>query len=108
MIAVVDTAIVPPDRLGEYLDLLRARVVPTMTGAGATLDSCRATSPDIGQPVEVQVTWSCADLAAWNEIRRTLVLDPGYYEYAALLAGLRLGGSRRFTRPVAGIDPTGA
>lgn len=106
MIAVVDTAVVASDDLDEYLGLLRTRVVPTMTGAGATLTSCRTTAADIGEPVEVQVTWSCPDLAAWNEIRRALVLDPGYYEYAAALAGLRLRGTRRFAWPVAGLDPS--
>lgn len=106
MIAVVDTAVVAPGDLDRFLGLLRTRVVPTMTGAGATLTSCRATSAEIGEPVEVQVTWSCPDLDSWNEIRRALVLDPGYYEYAAALAGLRLRGTRRFTRPVAGLDPS--
>lgn len=101
---LVDTVSVDPARLEEYVEVLRARVVPVMTGAGAGYESCRVTSAEIGEPVELQVVWSFADNVAWNEIRCALVVDPRYYEYAALLAALRLGGTRRFQRPVPAVD----
>ena len=103
---LVDTVTVAPGRLDEYLDVVRTRVLPVMTEAGAVHEYCRVTSPDIGQPVDVECAWSFADNAAWNEIRRSLVLDPRYYEYAALLSGLRLGGRRRFQKPVSAQDDT--
>ena len=108
MMFLVDVVTVAPGRLDEYLELVRTRVVPVMTEAGADYEYCRATSSDIGQPVEVECAWSFADNAAWNEIRCKLVLDPRYYEYAALLSSLRLGGRRRFQKPVdlPGESPT--
>jgi hypothetical protein len=45
------------------------------------------------------VTWSFEDYAAWNEIRRRLVLDPRWYEYGRAVAALRSGGTRRFLHP---------
>lgn len=97
---LVDTVSVDPARVDEYVEVLRTRVVPLMTGAGAAYESCRVTAAGIGEPVEVQVTWSFADLVAWNAIRCALVVDPRYYECAASLASLRTGGTRRFLEPV--------
>ena len=39
-------------------------------------------------------------LPAWNRIRRDLLHDPRYGPYAAALAGLRRGGTRRFYPPL--------
>ena len=99
MIFLVDTVVVEPGHVDAYLALLESQVKPLMVRSGATFESCRTTSPTFGRPVDIQVTWSCADNAAWNEIRRDLVLDPGYYEYAEALRALRIGGTRRFYRP---------
>jgi hypothetical protein len=52
--------------------------------------------PDLGDDIEVRTEWACADFAAWNEIRRTLMLDPRYHSSSASLAALRRGGTRRF------------
>ncbi len=105
---LVDTVALSPERVDEYLGVLRSKVLPVMAEAGAALEYCRTTSAELGEPVEVQVAWSFADNRAWNDIRRTLVLDPRYYEYAAQLADLRLGGTRRFHRPVPAFDTAGS
>lgn len=104
MMYLVDTVVVETGRADEYLEVLRQRVVPTMTEAGAALAYCRSTSADVGQPVEIQLAWTFADNVAWNEIRRNLVLDPRYYAYAALLAPLRRSGTRRFYRSLPSIE----
>jgi hypothetical protein len=96
---LVDTVTVETDRLELYLDLVRARAVPIMTGAGATFCYLRSSNPGLGEPVEVQVAWSVADNAGWNEVRKNLVLDPRWYELALELAQVRVGGTRRFLRP---------
>jgi len=95
---LVDTVVVEPDQLDGYLEVLRSQAIPLYQGAGATLEYLRTSDADVGEPVEVQLAWSVADNARWNEIRRTLVLDPLYYESAVALASLRLGGTRRFHR----------
>lgn len=99
MLFLVDTVTVETDRLERYLDMVRTRAVPIMTGAGATFSYLRSSNPSLGEPTEVQVAWSVADNAAWNEVRKNLVLDPRWYELALELAQTRVGGTRRFLRP---------
>ncbi len=93
---MVDTSIVDRAQLLAFDRLLMDDAIPRMRAAGATLEDYRTTSIVVGEPVEVELTWSFPGLTAWNEIRRTLVLDPGYYACAEQLAGLRVGGRRRF------------
>lgn len=99
MLYLVDTVTVKASDAERYLRLVHERVRPSMVEAGASLEHCRRTDGDLGEPVEIQVTWSCADNEAWNVIRRNLVLDPRWYEAAAALAAMRLHGTRRFYRP---------
>jgi len=97
---MVDTIQVRPSSLDTYLALVRDVAVPVMTKAGATFESCRATSPALGEDVDVQVTWSFADHVEWNEIRKNFVLDPAWHDLARRAAPLRTGGTRRFYYPV--------
>ena len=106
MMYLVDTVSVEPVKLGAYLETLQLQALPLYTSAGAALEYCRTTATDLGELVEVEVAWSFADNAPWNDIRRTLVLDPRYYQCAQALAALRTGGSRRFQRAAVGFDST--
>jgi hypothetical protein len=96
---LVDTIRVASGVADRYVELVGTEAVPLMTDAGAQLVACWATSKDTGEDVEVKIIWSCDDHAAWNTIRKNLVLDPRYYSYAARAAGLRTGGTRRFFYP---------
>jgi len=102
---VVDTIEVEPGQLSPYLDALQRLGVPVMTDAGAVFVSCAATSAEIGEIVDVQIVWSFDDHDQWNVIRKNLVLDPRWYEYADRIAALRTGGTRRFFYPVALSSP---
>jgi hypothetical protein len=75
-----------------------------MEQAGATFVSCDV-GPDLGDDVEVLTEWSCADFVAWNHIRRALMFDPRYHSYAAALARLRRGGTRRFYSDIPAVAP---
>lgn len=97
---IVDTSIVPRERHEEFLSLVRDKIVPVMADAGAELLSVLATSPDIGEDVQVQVTWRVADHSAWNVVRRNFFLDPRWHEASAASAAIRVGGQRRFLYPV--------
>jgi hypothetical protein len=70
-----------------------------MTDAGATFVACATTSSQVGEQVFIQVVWAFDDFEQWNDIRRNLVLDPRWYEYAQKVALLRVGGTRRFYTP---------
>jgi hypothetical protein len=95
----VDVAQVAPANVDEYLRVVGELEVPVMTDAGATFVSCWATSKELGEDVDIQVVWSFDDHAAWNAIRKNLVLDPRWYAYGDKLARLRTGGRRRFFHP---------
>jgi hypothetical protein len=99
VVQLVDTVEVEPARLDEYLEVVRTLGVPVMTGAGATLETCGTTPQGMGEPVTVLVVWSFEDYEHWNDIRRRLVLDPRWYDYARAAARLRAGGTRRFFTP---------
>jgi hypothetical protein len=96
---IVDTIQVRPDDLDGYVALVHEVALPVMTGAGATFVSCLATSPALGEDVDVQVTWSFRDHVEWNEIRKNLVLDRAWHDLARRAAALRTGGTRRFFYP---------
>jgi hypothetical protein len=93
---VVDTIAVVPAAVAPYLEAVERLAVPVMTGAGATFVSCATTAPDIGEDVDIQIVWAFDDYAHWNVIRKNMVLDGRWYEYAQRVAPLRTGGSRRF------------
>ena len=99
MVHVVDTVEVEPERVDEYLQVVGSEGIGVMTGAGARFLGCRTTSKDLGEPVVVQVTWEVDDHEHWNEVRKSLVLDPRWYAYGDRLAALRSGGTRRFFYP---------
>ena len=99
LIYLVDTIQVEPDKLDDYLRAVETIGVPIMTGAGADLDSCWATSPQRGEEVHVKVAWSCEDHQAWNEIRINYNLSPLLSEYNSAIHASRIGGSRRFYYP---------
>jgi hypothetical protein len=99
---IVDTVQVKPADLDAYVALVQSTAVPVMTRAGAGFVSCWATSPALGEDVDVQVTWSFPDHAAWNEIRKNLVLDRDWHALARTAQGLRSGGTRRFYYPAGG------
>jgi hypothetical protein len=75
--------------------VVREQGVPLMEGAGATSTLCEA-APNLGDDVDVLTVWACRDYVEWNVIRRNLMFDPRYGPYAAALARLRRGGTRRF------------
>jgi hypothetical protein len=60
---------------------------------------------EIRADVDVQVVWSFDDHEQWNVVRKNLVLDPRWYEYAGRIAALRTGGTRRFYHPAAFSSP---
>jgi hypothetical protein len=99
VVYVIDTARLDPARVDEYVRLIEQSAVPVMTEAGAGFVSCLATSRELGEDVEVQVTWSCEDHVEWNEIRKNMVLDPRWHQLARREADLRNGGHRRFYYP---------
>ena len=101
---LVDTVDVCPPDLERYLDLFWHRTVPVMTRAGASFVSCATTDPSL-DPVTVQVVWAVDDFVQWNDIRRRLVLDPGWYEVARQARTMGRGGTRRFYRPVPAPAP---
>jgi hypothetical protein len=92
---VVDQQQLAPGDVEAFVAVVHQQVVPVMEAAGAVFERCDV-APPLGDDVDVLTTWSCPDFAAWNAIRRNLMFDPGYHEYAAALARLRRGGSRRF------------
>ena len=98
---IVDTVQVPPTDLSSYVALVTDVGVPVMTRAGAGFVSCWTTSAALGEDVDVQTTWSFADHVEWNEIRKNLVLDRDWHDFARRIAALRRGGTRRFYYPVA-------
>jgi hypothetical protein len=101
---VVDTIEVEPGVLAQYLEIVEHLGVRVMTDAGACFVSCAATSSDMGENVNVQIVWSFDDHDQWNVIRKNMVLDPRWYEYAQRMAHLRRGGTRRVYYPV-GFSP---
>jgi hypothetical protein len=96
MLYLVDTVQTDPGRADEYLELLRSSGLPIMSAAGATLAWCSSTARELGEQVEILVVWAIGDHARWNEIRKSLVLDPRWHRYGRAAALLRRGGSRRF------------
>jgi hypothetical protein len=102
---IVDTVQVRPEDRDAYVALVHGTAVPVMTRAGAGFVSCLATSPALGEDVDVQVTWSFPDHVAWNEIRKNLVLDRDWHALAHSTRQLRAGGTRRFYYPA---EPGGA
>jgi hypothetical protein len=97
---VVDTIEVEPSQLSPYLEAVHQLGIPVMTDAGASFVSCATTSAELGENVDVQIVWSFVDHAEWNVIRRNMVLDRRWYEYAGRTAALRTAGTRRFYYPV--------
>lgn len=93
---VVDTIELEPPGVALFLEVVEHLGLPVMTDAGASFVSCATTSAYLGENVDVQIVWAFDDHAHWNVIRRNLVLDPRWYEYARQMAALRRGGSRRF------------
>lgn len=96
---IVDTSIVPIGDHERFLALVRDEIVPAMTDAGAECISVLASSPEIGEDVEVQVTWRVPDHQAWNVTRRNFFMDPRWHVASAAAANLRTGGKRRFLYP---------
>lgn len=96
---IVDTSTVAPADHERFLALVRDEVVPVMTDAGVECLSVLASSPEIGEDVEVQVTWRVADHQAWNVARRDFFMDPRWHAASATAAKLRTGGKRRFLYP---------
>ena len=97
---VVDTIELEPRYVALFLEVVEHLGVPVMTDAGASFVSCATTSADLGENVDIQIVWAFDDHAQWNVIRRNMVLDPRWYEYARQGAALRTGGTRRFFYPV--------
>jgi hypothetical protein len=97
---VIDTIEVEPRFVDRYLQAVQHIGVPVMTDAGASFISCATTSGDIGENVDVQIVWAFDDHAQWNVIRKNMVLDPRWYQYAEQIASLRAGGTRRIYYPV--------
>jgi hypothetical protein len=96
---VVDTIVVEPRCVAEYLEVVGGLGVAVMTDAGATFVSCATTAPDMGEDVTVQIVWGFDDHVQWNVIRKNLVLDRRWYDYAARVEALRLHGTRRVFYP---------
>lgn len=103
---MVDTVDVEPAAADDYMETLQTEMAPILERAGATFEQCLCTRSDIGQPVSVMVRWSVPDVAAWNVVRKNLVLDAEWYACAERLRTMRLGGKRRFYEEISarGID----
>ncbi|MBO0729255.1 MAG: hypothetical protein J2P57_08340 [Acidimicrobiaceae bacterium] len=101
MVYIVDTVQVDPKDADEYVRAVETMGVPVMTGAGARFVSCATTTADVGEPVSIQTTWAAKDHVEWNDIRKNMVLNPAWYEYAGKISGLWQGGCRRFFYPTA-------
>jgi hypothetical protein len=99
MTFLVDTVRVDPGTTERYLDVIHGSGAPVMEEAGAPLVACWRTAEDLGEQVSVQTIWSFGDHAAWNEIRKNLVLDRRWYRYSSEISELRTGGERRFFYP---------
>jgi hypothetical protein len=99
---IVDTALVEVADRQRFLSLVREEIVPVMGDAGVECLSILASSPEIGEDVEVQVTWRVADHQAWNVSRHGFVMDPRWHEASAKAAAMRKGGKRRFLYPAEG------
>jgi hypothetical protein len=101
---------VAADVVDAFVALIHEQGVSLMETAGAAFVSCDASTPGVGGEVDVLTVWSFDDFAAWNRIRRDLLHDPRYGPYAAALAGLRRGGTRRFyprdPLPEGRVDPS--
>jgi hypothetical protein len=97
---IVDTASVAPADTMHYAQLVRDRLGPVMRDAGAPMVALRTTSDELGEDVLVQVVWSVADHAAWNQVRRNFFMDPRWHAAWAEAAPLRRGGTRRFYYPL--------
>lgn len=88
----------------QFVALMREQVRSTMEDAGAEFVACDV-APDLGDDVDVRTEWACADFAAWNAIRRNLMLDRRYHANSAALTALRRGGTRRFFADEAHVVP---
>jgi hypothetical protein len=97
---LVDTVEVEPRNVDDYLEVVSSAGLAVMTDAGASFVSCATTSSTVGERVHIQVVWGFEDFEQWNDIRRKMVLDPRWHEYARKAASLRVGGTRRFYAPV--------
>jgi NIPSNAP len=106
MIHLVDTVEVDPGDVDGYLAAVQGAGMAVMTEAGASFVSCATTSSEIGERVHIQVVWAFEDFEQWNEIRRNMVLDPRWYQYAQQAASLRVGGTRRFYTPATFLPPS--
>ena len=101
---IVDTAAVALPDVARFVTLLRERIAPAMTAAGADLVVLRTTSDEIGEDVLVQAVWRVSDHGQWNCVRRNFFLDPEWHAAWAEAAPLRRSGTRRFYYPVEGGD----
>jgi hypothetical protein len=102
---VVDTIEVPEGSVEPYLAVVEYLGVPVMTDAGAAFVSCATTPAGLGESVDIQIVWAFDDHDQWNVIRKNMVLDPRWYQYADQVAALRTGGTRRFYYPVSFSSP---
>jgi hypothetical protein len=91
---------VPRESHERFMALVHEEIVPVMTESGAELVSVLASSPDIGEDVQVQVTWKVADHSAWNVVRKNFFMNPRWHAASAASASMRRGGQRRFLYPV--------
>jgi hypothetical protein len=94
-VRLVDHQQVAAADAGEFVALVRGQGVPLMESAGVTFVLCEA-APEVGDDIDVLTVWSFSDFVEWNRIRRDLMFDRRYAPYAAELARLRRGGTRRF------------
>src|SRR5262245_29685993 len=101
---VVDQQQIGPDDVEAFVAIVHQQVVPVMEAAGAVFVRCDV-APRLGDDVDVLTTWSCHDFAEWNVIRRKLMFDIRYHEYAMSLARLRRGGTRRFYFDAPHVSP---
>ena len=97
---IVDTVAISAPDLTRYVSLLRERIAPVMSDAGAQLTELRTTSAEIGEDVLVQAVWRVTDHAEWNQVRRNFFLDARWHSAWAEAAPLRRSGTRRFYYPV--------
>jgi hypothetical protein len=91
---VVDTLATLPEGVASLRGLTTSLASEMMRDAGARLMS--SVEVDHAVTPTLEITWSCESYAAWNVIRRNLVLDPRFYRYERRLRPLLVGGTRRF------------
>ena len=93
---LVDQQQVAPADVREFVAVVREQGVAAHGSRRRDVRAPASRARCLGDDVDVLTVWSFRDFVEWNRIRRDLMFDPRYGPYAAALARIRRGGTRRF------------